>query len=93
MKESRGVKTRRVLSALLEGKVLTPNEANEIGKTSDATRMIRKLRETYPIKDERVVDEAYHKYWLDEEFVKAWKEGRVKLTVNGVEVKDASITV
>ena len=93
MKESRGAKTRRVLNALLEGKVLTPNEANEIGKTSDATRMIRKLRETYPIKDERVVDEAYHKYWLDEEFVKAWKEGRVKLTVNGVEVKDASITV
>ena len=32
MKEPRGIKTRRILNALLAGKVLTPYDANEIGK-------------------------------------------------------------
>lgn len=63
------MKKKRILQALLQGKVLTPNEANEIGKTSDGTRVIRKLREeNWHIRKERVVGEAYYRYWMDEAF-------------------------
>ena len=67
--ESRGLKKQRILKALLQGRVLTPYEANEIGKTTDATRIIRKLREeNWHIRKERVAGEAYYRYWMDEAF-------------------------
>ena len=34
--EARGLKKQRILKALLSGHVLTPMEANEIAKSSDA---------------------------------------------------------
>ena len=86
MKEPRGIKTRRILNALLAGKVLTPYDANEIGKTSDGTRIIRKLREAMPIKDVKASGEEYHIYWLDADFIKAWRERRLIVTMNGVEI-------
>lgn len=67
--EARGLKKQRILKALLQGRVLTPHEANEIGRTSDATRIIRKLREeNWHIRKERVAGEPYYRYWMDEAF-------------------------
>ena len=67
--EARGLKKQRILRALLQGQVLTPMEANEIGRTSDGTRVIRKLREeNWHIRKERVAGESYYRYWMDEAF-------------------------
>lgn len=74
MIESAETKTRRILNALLSGIKLTPFDANNIGRTSDGTRFIRRLREKYPIKDERVEGELYHRYWIDEEYLRELKE-------------------
>ena len=68
--EPRGIKTKRILAALLAGRTLTPYDANRIGKTNEGTRIIRRLRETYPILDVQVAGELYHKYWMDEEYLK-----------------------
>lgn len=92
MKESTKDKGRRILAAMLTGRKITPFEANEIGKTTEGTRFIRHFRERYPIKDEKVEGERYHKYWFDEEFIKAWREGTVKVFCGGVEV-DTSLAV
>ena len=67
--EAKGLKKQRILRALLQGQVLTPMEANEIGRTSDGTRVIRKLREeNWHIRKERVAGEVYYRYWMDEGF-------------------------
>lgn len=70
MKESTQQKSKRILDAMLSGMKLTPYDANEIGKTTDGTRFIRFIREKYPVKDEKVEGELYHRYWIDEEYLK-----------------------
>lgn len=74
MKESTKAKSQRILDALLQGMVLTPKDANDIGDTTDGTRFIRFLREKYPIKDEKVEGELYHRYWMDREYLDSLKE-------------------
>ena len=74
MKESTKAKSQRILDALLQGMVLTPKDANNIGDTTDGTRFIRFLREKYPIKDEKVEGELYHRYWMDREYLASLKE-------------------
>ena len=69
MKESNAAKGRRILNAMLKGRKITPAEANRIGRTTDGTRHIRFIREKYPVKDEKVEGELYHRYWIDEEFL------------------------
>lgn len=74
MKESTRQKSKRILNAMLQGRKITPFEANEIGQTTDGTRFIRFIREKYPVKSEKVDGELYHRYWIDEEFLfEFWK--------------------
>jgi hypothetical protein len=74
MKESLKAKSQRILDALLSGRKITPIEANQIGNTTDGTRLIRFMREKYPIKHEKVEGELYHRYWIDEDFlVEYWR--------------------
>lgn len=54
---------------MLQGKKITPIEANQIGNTTDGTRFIRFIREKYPVKSEKVEGELYHRYWIDEEYL------------------------
>ena len=49
MKEKKGAKKARILNALLTGRKLTAYEANEIGKTTEGARVIRNIRESYPV--------------------------------------------
>ena len=72
MRESTQAKSQRILDAMLQGQKITPAEANRIGDTTDGTRFIRFLREKYPIKDEKVEGELYHRYWIDEDFLYEW---------------------
>ena len=74
MKESTKAKSQRILDVLLTGKKITPYEANMIANTTDGTRYIRFLREKYPIKDEKVEGELYHRYWMDREYLASLKE-------------------
>lgn len=74
MKESTKAKSQRILDVLLTGRKITPYEANMIANTTDGTRYIRFLREKYPIKDEKVEGELYHRYWIDEEYLASLKE-------------------
>lgn len=74
MRESTHAKSRRILEAMLEGKKITPAEANTIGNTTDGTRFIRFIREKYPVKQEKVEGELYHRYWIDEEYLAQLKE-------------------
>lgn len=60
---------RRILNALLMGARLTPVMANEIGETTEGTRKIRKIREKYPVRSEKVAGELYRRYWIDEAFL------------------------
>ena len=69
MKERRAAKIKRILYAMLMGEKITPLDANRIGHTSDGTRMIRHIREKYPVKNEQVKGESYHKYWIDEDYI------------------------
>lgn len=74
MKESTQAKSKRILDAMLQGRKLTPKDANAIGDTTDGTRFIRFIREKFPVKDEKVEGELYHRYWIDPEFlVEYWK--------------------
>lgn len=68
--------TKRILNALLAGEVLTPIKANMIGGTTEGTRAIRKIREKYPVRSERVAGELYHCYWIDEAFLMNLKNKR-----------------
>lgn len=74
MKESTVAKSKRILDALLSGRKITPFEANMIGNTTDGTRFIRFIREKYPVKSEKVEGELYHRYWIDEEYLRELKE-------------------
>lgn len=74
MRESTNAKSRRILEAMLQGKKITPIEANQIGNTTDGTRFIRFIREKYPVKQEKVEGELYHRYWIDEEYLAQLKE-------------------
>lgn len=74
MKESLKAKSQRILDALLSGRKITPIEANQIGNTTDGTRLIRFMREKYPIKHEKVEGELYHRYWIDEAYLAELKE-------------------
>lgn len=74
MKEPKGAKKSRILNALLAGRVLTPYDANEIGRTTDGTRIIRSIRETYPVKSCRVPGELYFQYWIDESYFAELRE-------------------
>jgi hypothetical protein len=67
--ESHIAKKQRILNAMLMGARLTPQMANEIGVTTEGTRMIRKIGENYPIRKERVHDSKYYRYWIDESFL------------------------
>lgn len=69
MKESIESKKKRILAALLSGQVLTPSDADRIGDTTEGTRLIRFIRRDYPVKDERVEGELYHRYWIDESYL------------------------
>ena len=71
---STNAKSQRILQAMLEGKKITPIEANQIGNTTDGTRFIRFIREKYPVKQEKVEGELYHRYWIDEEYLAQLKE-------------------
>ena len=74
MKESTRAKSKRILDAVLQGRKITPKDANAIGDTTDGTRFIRFIREKFPVKDEKVEGELYHRYWIDEDFlVEYWK--------------------
>lgn len=68
--------TKRILNALLAGEVLTPIKANMIGETTEGTRAIRKIREKYPVRSERVAGELYHRYWMDEAFLMNLKNNK-----------------
>lgn len=59
----------RILNALLTGARLTPMMANEIGNTTEGTRKIRRIREKYPVRSEKVAGELYRRYWIDEAFL------------------------
>lgn len=74
MKESTITKGRRILAAMLTGKKITPFEANEIGRTTEGTRLIRFIGEKYPVKHEKVEGELYHKYWIDEDYLAELKK-------------------
>lgn len=87
MKESTKAKSQRILDALLQGMVLTPKDANDIGDTTDGTRFIRFLREKYPIKDEKVEGELYHRYWIDEDYLYEWWKSK------GEEVQTSTLEV
>lgn len=74
MKESTQQKSKRILNAMLQGRKITPFEANEIGQTTDGTRFIRFIREKYPVKSEKVEGELYHRYYIDSDFLyEFWK--------------------
>ena len=74
MKESTRAKSKRILDAMLQGRKITPKDANDIGDTTDGTRFIRFIREKFPVKDEKVEGELYHRYWIDEDFlVEYWR--------------------
>lgn len=74
MKESTRAKSKRILDAMLQGRKITPKDANAIGDTTDGTRFIRFIREKFPVKDEKVEGELYHRYWIDEDFlIEYWK--------------------
>jgi hypothetical protein len=74
MKESNPAKGKRILNAMLQGRKITPAEANRIGRTTDGTRHIRFIREKYPVKSEKVEGELYHRYWIDEEYLAQQKQ-------------------
>lgn len=80
MKESTQAKQKRILNVMLQGKKITPKEANDIGDTTDGTRFIRFIREKFPVKDEKVEGELYHRYWIDEEFLYDWWKSDKKTT-------------
>ena len=63
---------------MLKGRKITPADANRIGHTTDGTRHIRFIREKYPVKDEKVEGELYHRYWIDEEYL-AQMNGTVRV--------------
>ena len=85
MKESTRAKSKRIEEALLQGRKITPFEANAIGNTTDGTRYIRFLREKYPIRDEKVEGELYHRYWIDEDYLCEWRKSKGEVVQTSTE--------
>ena len=85
MKESTRAKSKRIEEALLQGRKITPFEANAIGNTTDGTRYIRFLREKYPIRDEKVEGELYHRYWIDEDYLREWRKSKGEVVQTSTE--------
>ena len=56
---------QRIKDALLAGMKLSPYMANLIGHTTEGTRIIRELRQSLPIKNEKAEGENFHYYWID----------------------------
>ena len=80
MKDQRKDKQRRILNALLSGMRLTPFTANEIGRTTEGTRMIRHIRESFPVMKAQVAGANYCEYFIDPEWLKEYKkEGKKPL--------------
>lgn len=78
MKEKRDAKQRRILNAMLKGMKLTPNEANEIGRTTEGTRMIRRIRESFPVMKAQVAGTNYYEYFIDPAWLAEYKKGNRK---------------
>lgn len=78
MKEKRESKKRRILMALLEGMRLTPDDANRIGKTNEGTRLIRFIREDYPVLKMDVAGESYKIYYLDPVWLEEYRKEHKK---------------
>ncbi len=78
MKEKRDAKQRRILAALLRGRKLTPNEANEIGRTTEGTRMIRRIRQRFPVVKPQVAGASYYEYFIDPEWLAEYRKGNRK---------------
>lgn len=78
MKEKRDAKQRRILAALLRGRKLTPNEANEIGRTTEGTRMIRRIRQSFPVVKTQVAGASYYEYFIDPEWLAEYRKGNRK---------------
>lgn len=74
MKEKKGAKKARILNALLEGRVLTAFDANIIGKTTEGARVIRSIREKYPVLKAQVAGENYFQYWIDKDYLESLKQ-------------------
>lgn len=84
MKESVGAKKRRILKALLMGRKITSYEANRIGKTTEGGRMIRFIREKYPVIKEPITGEVYYRYYIDKEWLSAYRKDKVASFTNNV---------
>lgn len=56
---------QRIKDALLAGMKLSPYMANLIGQTTEGTRIIRELRQSLPIKNEKAEGQNFHYYWID----------------------------
>lgn len=78
MKEKREVKQRRILNAMLRGMKLTPHDANEIGRTTEGTRMIRHIREKFPVLKTQVAGANYYEYFIDPEWLAEYRKGNRK---------------
>ena len=81
MKESLEAKKQRILNALLQGRVLTPKDADAIADTTEGTRMIRAIRVKFPVKDERAEGERYHRYWIDRDFLYEYWKPKASLAI------------
>ena len=84
MKESVGAKKRRILNALLMGIKITSYEANRIGKTTEGGRMIRFIREKYPVIKEPITGEVYYRYYIDKEWLAAYRKEKVEKFKNNI---------
>lgn len=84
MKESVGAKKKRILNALLMGRKITSYEANRIGKTTEGGRMIRFIREKYPVIKEPITGEVYYKYYIDKEWLSAYRKEKIEKFKNKI---------
>lgn len=67
----------RILRAMLRGQRVTPMEANRIGRTTEGTRIIRRLRETYPVLDVKIEGKRHHEYFLAPEYIEEYRKKNV----------------
>ena len=63
----------KILRVLLRGERITSFDANRIGRTTEGARIIRRIRETYPVIKERVDGSRYYRYYLDPLFIKEYR--------------------
>lgn len=65
---------QRILAALMRGMRLTSYDANVIGHTTEGGRVIRKIREDYPVMKENVEGTNYCVYYLDPIYLQEAKQ-------------------